>query len=126
MFGGGGGGGGGGGPQLPPPQSDTGQGPSVGPRTECPSDFRAEIQDISPDDWDWAAQLPPGTLLEIVLAEGDPQFSNAGRPVGWLSTNRDAVAACIAAGWIYTADVIEVTATAAGPRIVTRVQGAGP
>jgi hypothetical protein len=129
MFGGGGGGGGGGsypGPQPSESARGPGEGPGASPRSDCPNDFRAEVQDIDPDDWDWAARLPPGTLLEIVLADDDPQFSNAGRAVGWLSTNRDGVAACIAAGWTYTAEVIEVTPTAAGPLIVTRVQGAGP
>ena len=108
-----------------------GQGPAGEDRTpsgaqECPSDFRAEIQDIDPGDWEWAAQFPLGTLLEIVLAEGDPQFANGGRTVGWLSTNRDAVAACLEAGWRYTGDIIEVTPTVAGPRITTRVQASAP
>jgi hypothetical protein len=111
---------------LPPVFGEKGQkGPPEGERIlDCPSDFRAEIQDIAPADCDWAADFTPGTLLEVVLSDGDPQFVLGGRTVGWLSTNRDAVVRCIAAGWTYSAEVLSNRSSAAGPIIETRVQGA--
>jgi hypothetical protein len=111
---------------LPPTfEKGAGEGPSQGDRIfECPSDFRAEIQDIAQTDWDWAAGLSEGARFEVVLADSDPQFVFDGRAVGWLATNKDAVARCLAAGWTYTAEVLSNRPSAAGPIIETRVQGA--
>lgn len=126
-MGGGGGGSRPGAPEYFPPtfSKEGGEGPpQEGRILDCPSDFRAEIQDIAQADWDWAAGFPEGTILEIVISDGNPQFVLDGRPVGWLATNRDAVARCLGAGWTYTAEVLANRPSAAGPIIETRAQGA--
>ncbi|HMG01146.1 MAG TPA: hypothetical protein VK560_07880, partial [Gemmatimonadaceae bacterium] len=114
-------------PSSGPQAGSSGEGSDPTARNNaCPTDFSAEVTDISEAQHGAAAKIVLGAKLSIELVEEDPAFLNDGETLGWLSVNIEEVAGCLRAGWRYQGEVQSNDPSPAGPIIIAWVTCKAP